>query len=114
MGEHKVSSPIRSASAPASIEEQWAARYGPLVAEQLDPDRRYTLIRIGAAEFAYTDHERYLRALGRAWEIGLCPDPLPSAYGRDLPGVAPNLQGVDLDLADLSTADVEPPARRFS
>jgi len=103
-------SPVRPASARVSIHEQWTQAYGAPVAEQLHPERSYTLIRVGSVEFAYTSYERYLRALGQAWGAGFVPDPLPSACGRDLPTVAPNLLGVDSDLGVLAAADVE----RFS
>jgi len=106
--------PLGSAKEPVSLREQWTSRYGPLVAEQLRPDRRYTLVRVGSVEFAYTDYDRYLRALGQAWGAGLVPDPLPSTTGTQLLGITPNLRGVDLDLADLSDSDVAPPQSRFS
>lgn len=107
-------SPAHPVSAQVSIHEQWTQAYGPLVAEQLHPERSYTLVRVGSVEFAYTGYDRYLRALGQAWGAGLVPDPLPSTVGRDLPTVAPNLLGVDSDLGELSAADVEPSPRRFS
>ena len=106
-------SPVRPPSARVSIHEQWTQAYGSLVAEQLHPERCYTLIRVGSVEFAYTHYERYLRALGQAWAAGFVPDPRPSECGRDLPTVAPNLQGVDLDLGELSTAEIEPSPRRY-
>lgn len=112
--EQDIHSPPRTATMPVSSSEQWAAQYGPLVAEQLRPNARYTLIRIGAAEFAFTDLDRYLRGLGQAWEAGFVPDPLPTATGRELVETAPNLRGVDLNLTDLTEADVAPPRRRFS
>jgi hypothetical protein len=94
--------------------ERCVDSFGPLIAEQLRPGRRYALIRVGHAEFAYSDSDRFLRALGQAWSAGYVPDPLPSTLGRDLPDVAPNLRGVDCDLGDLTPSDVEPPRRRFS
>jgi hypothetical protein len=92
----------------------WADLYGPQIAGQLRPDHRYSLIKVGAAEFAYSDYGTYLRALGQAWDAGFVPDPLPSALGRELPEMAPNLKGLDTDLSDFEPGDFEPPARRFS
>ena len=113
LGEHKTFPPAVPGEA-VSLYAQWTEAYGPLVAEQLDPAREYALVRIRSTEFAYTGFDRYLRALGQAWEAGFVPDPLPTTRGRDLPGVAPCLRGVDLDLGDLSSSDVEPRKRRFS
>jgi hypothetical protein len=70
-----------------------------------EPERRYSLMRVGAALFAYTDFGRYLRGLGQAWQRGFVPEPLPSALGCELPELA----GVDADLAGLVLSDVEPP-----
>jgi len=99
---------------PPELRELWADQYGSLVAAQLEPDRRYALIKVGAAQFAYTDDRSYLRALGQAWEAGFVPEPLPSARGRELAQAAPRLRGVDAALSALTPADVQPPARRFS
>ena len=68
---------------------------------QVVPNHTYAVIRIGAAEFAYSTGDRYLRALGQAWAAGLTPDLLPSTMGRDLPSVARGLRGVDIDLGAL-------------
>jgi hypothetical protein len=92
----------------ADVYRRWIERFGPLVAEQLDADRRYTLMRVRAADFAFTDNDAYTRALGQVWAAGLVPEPRPSALGRELTRVAPNLRGVDPDLADLRASDVEP------
>ena len=114
LGEQEAFLPVVPGKEAISIHAQWTKCYGPLVAEQLDPDRKYALIRIGSTEFAYTGFDGYLRALGQAWEAGFVPDPLPTSKGRDLPEVAPGLCGVDLDLGDLSPSDLEPRPRRFS
>jgi hypothetical protein len=89
------------------VYRRWIERFGPQVAEQLDADRRYTLMRVRAADFAFTDHDAYTRALGQVWAAGLVPEPRPSALGSELMRVAPNLRGVDPDLADLRASDVE-------
>lgn len=80
--------------------------YEPLVAAQVDPDRRYALMRVGNVEYAYGDYDAYIRGMGQAWAAGLVPEPLPSTPGSRLPEVAPRLMGVDVDLADLRPADV--------
>jgi hypothetical protein len=85
----------------AELRRRWIDRYGPVVAGQLEPDRRYSLVRVGSAEYAYTSYSGYVRALGQAWSTGLVPAPLPSAVGSELLDVAPNLKGVDSDLDQL-------------
>ena len=112
--QHSVEPPVSPAGLSRTPHDQWLEQYGPLVAEQLEPERRYALVRVGVVEFAYSDYDRYLRALGQTWETGFAADPLPSSLGRDLPAVAPHLRGVDLDLTDLELSDIEPAGRRFS
>lgn len=77
----------------------------PFEVHELVPDRRYAVIRIGAAEYAYTTCGGYLRALGQAWAAGLSPEPLPGATGKDLSGLARSLGGVDVELTELSDGD---------
>jgi hypothetical protein len=113
-GERGIHPPPRRIGSPATVYERWIELYGELVAAQLKADRRYTLIRLGSADFAFTDTDCYLRALGQAWDAGLVPQPRPNTLGSRLPEVAPNLQGIDLDLGDLTASDVEPTPRRFS
>jgi hypothetical protein len=74
----------------------------------LEPDRRYSLVKIGAALFAYSDFGRYLRALGQAWQCGLVLEPLPSALGRELRQLAAGVRGVDADLTGLGASDLDP------
>jgi hypothetical protein len=93
----------------AELRRRWIDRYGRLVAAQLEPDRRYSLIRVGSAEYAYTSYSHHVRALGQAWSSGLVPEPLPSTLGSELLDVAPNLKGVDADLDDVRAGDVERP-----
>jgi hypothetical protein len=81
-----------------ALRERWAARYGPQLAAQLEPDRRYSLLRVGAAEYAFTSYDRYVAALKRVWSEEQVPEPRPSARGSELLDVAPNLRGVDPDL----------------
>lgn len=83
------------------LRARWTERYGALVAGQLEPDRRYSLIKVGSAEYAYTSYKRHVRALGQAWHLGLVPQPLPSSLGSELLDKAPNLKSVDADLEDL-------------
>jgi hypothetical protein len=89
------------------LRSQWRASYGQLVAEQLNADRRYSLVRAGAVEYAFTNYESYVRALHHIWRAGLVPESLRSVRGDALLDVAPNLQAVDPDLADLRRSDVE-------
>jgi hypothetical protein len=111
---HGAHSPSDTPHQPSGLYERWAEQYGLAISAQLQADRRYMLVRIGSVEFAYTDHGHYLRALGQAWQGGFVPDPLPSSLGSELLEVAPHLQGVDSDLADLTPADVAEPRRRLS
>lgn len=96
----------------AELRERWTASYGPLVAMQLEPERRYSLVRVGAAEYAFTDHDRYIRSLRHAWGAWLGAEPLRSATGAELPEVAPNLKAVDPDPDDVRPP--EPRQSRFS
>jgi hypothetical protein len=85
--------------------ETWIDRYGPLVADQIDADRRYSLVKVGALEFAYSTYEGYVRALREAWDAGFVPEPLGSAEGSRVLEAAPNLVAVDAELSDLQTSD---------
>jgi hypothetical protein len=93
------------------LHERWIDRYGPVLAEQLQADRRYSLVRLGAVEFAYTTYDGYVRALGQAWSAGFVPQPLGLVEGANLLEVAPNLRGVDADLSELQPSDVERSSR---
>jgi hypothetical protein len=84
------------------LRERWIARYGAGIAAQLEPDRRYSLVKVGAAEYAFTSYERYVAALKHVWSAELVPEPLPSVVGSELLEVAPNLRAVDPDLDDRS------------
>ena len=78
-----------------------------MVGKRADAERRYALVRLGVAEFAFTSYDNYFRALGRMWAAGLVPEPLPSVRGADLARAAPNLKAVDPDLTDLPASDLE-------
>jgi hypothetical protein len=93
------------------LHERWIDRYGPVLAEQLQPDQRYSLVRLGAVEFAYTTYDGYVRALGQAWSAGFVPQPLGLVEGSKLLEVAPNLRALDADLSDLQPSDVERSSR---
>jgi len=99
--------PIGSDRQLAELRERWTARYGPLVAAQLKPDRRYSLVRVGSAAYAFTNYDRYVHALSDVWGSQLVPETLPSVVGSKLLDVAPNLQAVDPDLDDLRRSDAE-------
>jgi hypothetical protein len=89
------------------LRERWMARYGAGIAAQLEPDRRYSLVEVGGAEYAFTSHDRYVAALKHVWSAELVPKPRPSAVGSELLEVAPNLRAVDPDLDRLRRADAE-------
>jgi hypothetical protein len=97
--------------ADADLRARWTARYGAVVAAQLASDRRYSVVKVGAVEFAYTTYETFVRALNDLWGAGLVPEPLPTASGSELLDVAPHLQGVDADLHDIRQSDIEPRSR---
>jgi hypothetical protein len=93
------------------LRERWIDHYGARVADQLAPERRYSVLRLGPAEFAYTTYDAYVRALGHAWTAGLIPEQLGVIAGDRLLEVAPNLRGVDTDLTNLRASDVERSSR---
>jgi hypothetical protein len=95
-------------------ERRWRNAFGPLVARHLDARRSYAVVRVAEVDFAFADPDAYVRALGQIWEAGFVPEPRPTATGARLPEVAPDLRGVDLDLADLRPEDVRPRPRRSS
>jgi hypothetical protein len=96
--------PVGSDARLARLREAWIARYGPGVAAGLEPDRRYSLVKVGAAEYAFTSYDRYVAALKHVWNADQVPEPRPSALGSELIEVAPNLRAIDPDLDDLSAA----------
>jgi hypothetical protein len=88
--------------------ERWReAGYPSQVVEKLDWKRRYSIIRIGASEFAFSRHDAYVAGLQAAWAARIVPEHGPSSImGIDLPEVARSLRGVDIDLS--STDQSEP------
>jgi hypothetical protein len=91
----------------AMLDERWIDQYGQALAGRLEPERRYSLLRVGAAEFAYTTYDRYVRALDQVWSAGLVPEPLGLVEGSRLLEVVPNLRDIDGDLSELQASDVE-------
>jgi hypothetical protein len=89
------------------LRERWIDHYGATVADQLAPERRYSVLKLGPSEFAYTTYDAYVRALGQAWAAGLIPQSLGVIAGDRLLDVAPNLRGVDADLTNLRASDLE-------
>jgi hypothetical protein len=85
----------------AELRERWTDRYGPRVAARLQPDRRYSLVRVGADEYAFTDYERFVRALRHLWDSQLVFEQIPSATGSELLDVAASLRAVDPEPGDL-------------
>jgi hypothetical protein len=95
----------------AVLNERWIDQYGQALAERLEPERRYSLLSVGAAEFAYTTYDRYVCALDQAWSAGFVPEPLGLVEGSRLLEVAPNLRDIDADLRGLQASDVERSSR---
>jgi hypothetical protein len=93
------------------LTQSWIDQYGPLVAKQLEPEQRYSLVKVGAAEFAYTTYDRYVRALGQVWSAGLVPESLGTVDASKLLEIAPNLRAVDAELDELQASDVERSSR---
>ena len=90
-------------------EERWRETYPPEIIEKLRWDQRYSILRIGESEFAFSDHDRYVAALRAAWDAGLAPDHGPgSVRASDLPDVAPSLRGVDVDITSHDSPWLEP------
>ena len=80
----------------AELRARWIDRYGPLVAMQLEPDHRYSLMMVSGAEYAFTDYVRYVRALRRVWISGRSPSrwgPSPaSTCSTSLPTCGPSIR----------------------
>ena len=95
----------------AMLDERWIDQYGQALAGRLEPERRYSLIRVGAAEFAYTTYDRYVRALDQVWSAGLVPESLGLVEGSRLLEVVPNLRDIDADLGEVQASDVERSSR---
>ena len=91
--------------------ERWTDQYGQALAGRREPERRYSLLRVGATEFAYTTYEKYVRALDQAWAAGFVPEQLGLVEGSKLLDVAPNLRDIDADVADLQASNVERSSR---
>lgn len=90
---------------------------GPSVTRGADaPDAvvplRYSIVRVGDADFAFSDHDVFVAALSHIWDAGLVPEPRPSVTHPELRSL-PKLRGVDVDLGELTRADVAR-ASRFS
>src|SRR5215216_3347637 len=68
----------------ARLRERWIARYGPVLGVQLEADRYYSLVRVGAEEYAVTSYERYVAALKHTWSEGLVAEPRPGVVGSEL------------------------------
>lgn len=93
------------------LRDRWTAAYGRLLAMQLEPGRRYSMLKVGAAEFAYTRYDQFVEALAEMWAAGRSVEQRPSVLGRELPDAAPGLRGIDSDLGRMDPADFEAPAR---
>jgi hypothetical protein len=93
------------------LNERWIDQYGQALAERLEPERRYSVLRVGTAEFAYTTYDRYVRALDQVWGAGLVPEALGLVEGSSLLEVVPNLRDIDADLGGLQASDVERSSR---
>jgi hypothetical protein len=115
LGEQEIGSSSRKGRSehqvrPRDVRKRWVDSYGPVLAARLEPDRRYALLTIDSADFAYTDSGVYLRVIGQAWEAGYDPLPRPSALGSELPDLAPDLRGIDCSLIKLRQATLKAPA----
>jgi hypothetical protein len=94
-------------------EQRWQQAGYPLeVVERLRWDRRYSIIRIGESDFAFSGYDGYIAALSAAWEAGFVPHHGPSRVrGIDLPEVASSLRGVDIDLTSKDSPGLSPETR---
>ena len=98
----------------SEVRAEWQSLYEPVVVEQLDPRQRYSIVRVGTVQFAYTTYEGYITALSQVWEAGFVPaSGHTGVLGTELPEAAPRLKGVDTDLTGLTGFDVEVRRRRF-
>lgn len=87
------------------LRDTWIERFGPLATERIEADRRYSLVKVGALQFAYSTYEGYARALREAWDAGFVPEPLGSAKGSRLLENAPSLVAVDAELSSLQASN---------
>jgi len=81
--------------------EGWReAGYPAEVIASLRWDQRYSIIRIGTREYAFSRYSDYIAGLRAAWAVGLVPDQGPSSVpGIALPEIAGSLKGVDVDVS---------------
>jgi hypothetical protein len=86
----------------AELRRLWTQHYGSRVAAQLEPERRYSLLRLGDDEYAFTEYDAFVRALRHVWDSQLVPEQLPSAIGSELLDAAPSLRAVDPEPRELS------------
>jgi hypothetical protein len=93
------------------LDERWIDQYGHALAGRLEPERRYSLLKVGTAEFAYTTYDHYVTALDQVWRAGFVPEPLGLVEGSRLLDVAPNLRDINADLGNLQASDVERSSR---
>ena len=100
-----------AAAASGEERQRWIDHYGPVLAEQLDPGQRYSVVKVGIAEFAYTSYDGSVRALRQIWSAGLVPESLSSVASSKLLEIAPNLRALDADLSGLQASDVERSSR---
>jgi hypothetical protein len=76
------------------------AGYPPEVVARLRWDRRYSIIGIGRAEFAFSRYEDYVAGLRAAWAARLVPRYGPSSLlGIELPDFVTDLRGVDVEIS---------------
>jgi hypothetical protein len=75
------------------------AGYAAELIEKLEWNKRYSIVELLGAQYAFSDYAAYLSGLNKAWDAGHVPIHGPGfVAGIDLPAVAPRLRGVDGDL----------------
>jgi hypothetical protein len=92
---------FRERDRTAEARKRWEeAGYPEEVIARLRWDKRYSIIGIGEAEFAFSRYDDYTAGLRAAWAARLVPRHGPSSLmGIDLPHFVTHLRGVDIELS---------------
>ena len=92
---------FRERDRTAEARKRWQeAGYPEEVIARLRWDKRYSIIGIGKAEFAFSRYEDYVAGLRAVWAARLVPRHGPtSLLGLELPRFVKDLRGVDIDLS---------------
>jgi hypothetical protein len=101
LSEQSLEVPDSPAGLISTPRDRWFETYGPILAERLQANLRYSLVPLADGDLAaYSQYQPCLRALAHLWEAGSVPGKLVSVRGEQLPDAAPDLRAVDLDVRE--------------